>query len=248
MTGRAALVAALALAVATTAHAAHPLISEDPETQGTGSGEIEIGLAATRGDPGGGRTSQLAVQLAYGIAPTIDLLVVPRYLGLRPADASREHGFGDTSLDLKWRFVETDAVQVAVRAGVELPTGDAARGLGAQGTGVHAVVAVALPIAAVQWLVNVGYTRSRAEGERTSVPFASTAVVYPAKGPDPWQTFVEVAAQANSDPARSTWPAVARTGLIWRVAERLDLDVGLEGRLNRAATRMIFLAGATFWW
>lgn len=120
------------------------------------------------------------------------------------------------------------------------------RGLGAQGTGWHAVIAAAFPLDPALWLVNVGYARSRAEGERTSVPFASTAVMYPAKGPDPWQTFVEVAPQANSDPARSTWPAVARTGLIWRVAERCDLDVGLEGRLNRAATRVTLLARATF--
>lgn len=243
------LVAALvALVLAAPARAAHPLISEDPETQGTGGVELEVGFSATRGEPGGGRTSQLSVQLAYGLTPTIDVLIAPRYQWLRPADAQRENGFGDTSLDLKWRFIETDTVQVALRAGAELPTGDATRGLGAPSTGYHALVAVGVAIEPVQWLVNVGYLRSRVEGERTSVPFASTAVVYPAKGPDPWQTFVEVAAQANSDPARSTWPAVARTGLIWRLAERLDVDVGIEGRLNRAATRATFLAGVTFWW
>ena len=238
----------LALAAAAPARAAHPILSEDPETQGTGGVELEFGFSATRGEPGGGRTSQLAVQLAYGLAPTLDLLIAPRYLVSRPADAPRERGFGDTSLDLKWRFVETERLQVALRAGAELPTGDADRGLGAPGKGIHALVALAWQIAPVNWLVNVGYTRSRAPGQRTSVPFASTAVVYPAREPAPWQTFVEVAAQANSDPARSTWPAVARTGLIWRVAEGLDLDVGLEGRLNRSATRAVFLLGATLWW
>ena len=242
----AAALVALGLAIADPAQAAHPIISEDPGTQGTGGLEVEIGFAASRGEPGGGRGSQLATQLAWGLAPTLDVLVVPRYLWLRPADASRERGVGDTSLDLKWRFVEIDKVQVAVRAGVELPTGDAPRGLGADGTGFHAVLALAFDAEPVQWLVNVGYARARTAGERTHLPFASTAVVIPAEGAV--RTFVEVAAQANSDPARSTWPAVARTGLIWKVADGVDLDVGLEGRLNRAAPRTTVLAGATFRW
>jgi hypothetical protein len=239
------LVAALALAAAT-AHAAHPILSEDPGTQGPGGVELELGYAASRGEPGGGRGAQLAPQVAYGLAETVDVLVVPRYLWLRPADAPRADGVGDTSLDVKWRFYDTERVQLALRAGLELPTGNASRGLGADDVGAHALVALAVAIDPVQWLVNVGYTRSRVAGERTHQPFASTAVVVPADGVV--RTFVEVAAQANADPSRSTWPAVARTGLIWKAASWLDLDVGLEGRLNRAAPRSTLLAGATFRW
>lgn len=242
----AAAALAASLAVATGARAAHPIISEDPGTQGTGNVELELGFAASRGDPGGGRGSQFAPQLSYGGSDTVDVIVVPRYLRLRPADAPRANGIGDTSLDLKWRFVDTESVQLAVRAGLELPTGDASRGLGADDVGAHALVALAVALDPVQWLVNVGYTRSRVAGERTHQPFATTAVVIPAEGV--LRTFVEVAAQANADPSRSTWPAVARTGLIWKATPWLDLDVGLEGRLNRAAPRSTWLAGATFRW
>ena len=246
MTGRARLAVALALAAATTAHAAHPLISEDPGTQGTGHVELEIGFAASEGEPGGGRASLLAPQTTVGLAPALDLIVVPRYLWLRPKDEPSQRGFGDTVLDLKWRFVETDTVQLAVRAGAELPTGDASKGLGAEGTGWHAVLALSMAIEPAQWLVNVGYTRARVRGERTHLPFVTTAVIAPSEGV--LRGFVEVAAQANSDPERSTWPAVARTGLIWKATSWLDLDVGAEGRLNREAPRATILAGATVRW
>jgi hypothetical protein len=239
-------VAVLLCAAAPLAHAAHPIISEDPGTQGTGGVELEIGFQASDGDPGGGRTSLLTTQVAIGLAPTVDLLVVPRYLWLRPAGAPHERGIGDTSLDVKWRFFENDTVQLAVRAGAELATGDESKGLGADGTGWHAVLAMSVDVDPMQWLVNVGYVRGRVPGERTQLPYASAAVVGPSEGR--LRSFVEVAAQANSDPSRTTWPAVVRTGLMWKAAPWLDLDVGAEGRLNRAAPRATLLAGATLRW
>jgi hypothetical protein len=239
-------IAVLLSASAQLAHAAHPLISEDPGTQGTGGVELEIGFAASDGEPGGGRVSQLAPQLAVGVHPAIDLLVVPRYLWLRPKDEPRQRGFGDTSLDVKWRFYENDTVQLAVRAGAELATGDDSKGLGQDGTGWHAVLAMSVDVEPVQWLVNLGYTRARVSGERSHLPYASTALIAPADGAV--RGFVEVAAQAHGDPSRSTWPAVARTGVMWKAAPWLDLDLGAEGRLNRAAPRATLLAGATMRW
>jgi len=239
------LLAALLLASAS-AHAAHPLLSEDPGTQGTGGVELEIGFAASDGEPGGGRASQLATQLAVGVHPAIDLFVVPRYLWVRPKDEPHRRGFGDTSLDVKWRFFEKEALQLAVRAGAELATGDATKGLGEEGTGWHAVLAMSVAVEPAQWLVNVGYTRARVKGERSHLPYATTAVIAPADGA--LRGFVEIGAQASSDPSRATWPAVARTGVMWKAASWLDLDVGAEGRLNRAAPRATLLAGATLRW
>jgi hypothetical protein len=240
------LLGALALATVASAHAAHPILSEDPGTQGTGGVELEFGFAASDGEPGGGRVSQLSSQFAYGLTPSVDVIVFARYLWLRPQDEPRQRGVGDTALDLKWRFVETEAVQLAVRAGVDLPTGDAPKGLGADGTGWHAVLALSAAIEPAQWLVNVGYFYVREPGVRAHVPFASTAVIVPSEGV--LRTFVEVATLANPDPARSTWPTVARTGLIWKAASWLDLDVGAEVRLNREAPRSLLLAGATLRW
>ena len=60
--------------------------------------------------------------------------------------------------------------------------------------------------------------------------------------------FPEAATFSNSDPTDAQWPAVARTGFIYTVTPWLDVDVGFQARLNRAAARQVWLAGATFRW
>lgn len=153
---------------------------------------------------------------------------------------------GDTSLDLKWRFCDDGGVRLALRRGVDLTTGDADRGLGATGTGVHAVLALGIEWGAASVLANLGIRRASVPGVRATLPFATAALLWPAEGT--WRTFIEVAAQANSDPQRSTWPAVAPTGLLWKVNDSLDLDVGIDGRLNHASPSVTLLAGATRHW
>lgn len=95
-------------------------------------------------------------------------------------------------------------------------------------------------------LANVGCVLPRAAGTRRNLPYATAAILHPAEGVV--RAFVEVAAVANPDPARSTWPAVARTGAMRKLAEWLDVDAGVEGRLNRAAPDFTLLVGATFHW
>lgn len=238
-------IVACVIAGSSTARAAHPLASEDPGTQGTGGVELEIGFAASRGDAGG-RAAELAPQLAYGVAPTVDVILRPAWLDLHPAGEERQRGMGDTSLDLKWRFYDVDGVQLALRGGVDLPTGNAERGLGSTSTGMHAVVALGVEWGTATVLANLGARRASVPGERTYLPFATAALLWPSEGT--LRTFVEVAAQANSDPQRSTWPAIARTGLLWKVNESLALDVGIDGRLNRTAPSVTLLAGATLAW
>jgi len=44
-------VALVAMALPSLAYAAHPFVTEDPGTQGTGHFELELGFGAFRGDP-----------------------------------------------------------------------------------------------------------------------------------------------------------------------------------------------------
>lgn len=236
----------LALACVSPALAMHPMISEDPGTQGEGRYELELGYQSTRGDPSDGRTSSFSPQLSWGALPALDVIVQPAWLTQHPVGGGAVRGWGDTAVDVKWRFHESGEVAVAVRAGLSLPTGSAAKGLGASGTGAHAVIAGSLAAGEGTLLGNLGVAYARFPGDRSTLPYATAAYVAPV-GPA-WQTFVEVATQRNSDPARSTWPAVARTGLVWTVAEGVDLDVGAEGRLNRAAPSFTALAGVTVHW
>ena len=62
------------------------------------------------------------------------------------------------------------------------------------------------------------------------------------------RTFVEAATYSNTDPTNGKWPALARTGVIQSVNGTLDLDLGVQARLNASATRFSWLAGATWHW
>jgi hypothetical protein len=237
---------ALAL-VALPSWAAHPFLSEDPGTVGTGRLELELGLAALQGDPTiNGRGVAFSPQLSVGITPAIDLIVQTVWLNQNPAQAPTLIGSGDTLLDGKWRYYQGDALALAVRAGLDLPTGDSATGLGAGVLGYHAIAVASVTFGPYAAYANAGYAHTRQPGTRANLGVFTLALTRPAD--TPLQSFIEVAAYSNPDPGNPQWPAFARTGVIYSVATWLDLDFGFQARLNRSATRAVWLAGATFRW
>lgn len=241
------LLLAASLACARAALAAHPMLTEDPGTQGTGRFELELGQAFARGDPlQGGRGTEFGPQLSYGVLPAVDLLVRTTWLTQTPADAPSARGWGDSLVDLKWRFHQGESVAFAVRAGIDIPTGDAARGLSTGTVGYHAIAIAGWQFAQVNVNANAAYARVRQQGVRGDVGAVSAAIVGPNESP--WRVFLEAFAASNPDPANSRWPAAARTGLIVSANVWLDLDVGCQMRLNRSATREVWLIGATLRW
>jgi hypothetical protein len=236
---------ALALWAVAPAFAAHPMLTEDPGTQGAGRFELELGQAFARGDPqSGGRGTEFAPQLSYGATGALDLILRGTWVMQAPAQAPSARGFGDTMLDCKWRFHDGAPLALAVRAGADLPTG--ADGLGAGRAGFHALAIAGWQVTGVNVNANLAYARVNQPGARPDVFGASVAVV----GPDatPWHAFIEATAVSNPDARETVWPAVARTGLIVTVAPWLDLDAGFQARLTRSATRQVWLAGATLRW
>ena len=236
-----------ALACAATAHAAHPLITEDTGTQGEGRFELELGLAGTRDDAS--RGWEFGPQLSGGLSANVDLIARPAWLELRHSAAAgggNPRGAGDTALDFKWRIGEQDGFSVGTRAGIALPTGDADKGLGAGKAWFHGVVIAQAAITAWTLIANAGYLQDPSPGERANLWYGTAAAVWQATGQ--WRLTGEAAAFRSPDPSRSTWPSVARFGAIATVAPWLDLDVGYQFRLNRAAQRQVVLAGATLRW
>jgi hypothetical protein len=100
------------------AHAAHPLITEDTRTQGAQRFQLEV-FAEQLEERATRRDQEVYTGiLSYGIAETADVQAgVPWY-------RSGPDGVGDASLDLKWRFYERNALGIALKPGITLPTGD----------------------------------------------------------------------------------------------------------------------------
>lgn len=243
-----ALVALLVVMLSAPARAAHPMLTEDPGTQGKGNAELELGFGADQGDPSfGGRGALFSPQISLGVAESVDVIVQGFWQTQTPAGAPTVRGINNTAVDVKWRFFDDGGpLTFALRGGVDLPTGDDTKGLGGGKVGVHAIAVAGWTNEVVSIYGNVGYARLRQPGVRPNIGFVSVALT----GPDAaaLRAFIEAASYSNTDPAVSQWPAVARTGLMYTVNSSLDVDVGVQSRLNRSATRVAFLAGATWRW
>ena len=93
---------------------------------------------------------------------------------------------------------------------------------------------------------NAACARTRQPGARADLGLVSVALTRPDDAP--LRTFVEAATFSNADAGNPQSPVVARAGLIYTVNAWLDVDAGFQARLNRSATRAVWLAGATLHW
>lgn len=239
------------LGCAKLACAAHPFVTDDPNTQGKGNIELQLGTQFTRtGDDGATLSAlQFSPQLSYGLVDTVDLQVRPNYnvafsTGVDPQRAS---GSGDVFVGFKWRFLDAGEWSSAIGAGSGIPTGNAARGLDAGQATPFAYLIGMHATQNVQIQATVGVIRNAAipDGRAWLAHVSAAALWKPQPG---IQLGVDVIADQN--PIRSTaqWPASALIGFIYTVAQFLDFDLGYQRRLNRSAPDKQYLLGATFRW
>jgi hypothetical protein len=237
------------LACAANAFAAHPLLTEDAGTQGSGKFELELGNTWTRDS--GERAYEFGPQLSYGVLPNLDGILRPTWTALRTAGngaITTARGAGDTALDIKWRFYEAGAVSVATRAGIDAPTGDAARGLGGGKAAHHVLAAVTVDAAPLALHANLGYTHARGDAVKGRDLFhASTAAVVTIDSG--WQFLLyDIGVDTNPERGRSATPGIVRIGTIYTVRPGCDVDFGYQARLNHAAPARVLLAGLTVRW
>jgi hypothetical protein len=127
-----AMLCAIAI-VPSSALAGPPFRTDDPEPVEYQHWEVYAFSAAThaRGDTAG---TSAGVEVNYGAAPNLQLHLVAPLAFDKPTGSGRREGYGDTELGVKYRFIPEDDAgwrpQVGVFPLVEVPTGDADRGLG----------------------------------------------------------------------------------------------------------------------
>ena len=128
----------LLLFLADIAFAAHPLITDDANTQGRGnvqvevSGQISINKYKVSDDGGEpltvhSRGSELKTTVSYGIVDPVDLLVtIPYQWETLETDSStffHENGVADVALEIKWLFLKKNGFLFALKPGITLPVG-----------------------------------------------------------------------------------------------------------------------------
>ena len=115
------------------ASAGPPYRTDDPEP--TEFRHFELYTFSTGTVVSGGKTGTLpGIELNYGLIPNGQLTIDTVAAFDSPSDGPMQYGYGDTPISFKYRFIQEDSKgwrpQVAVFPLVNLPSGDANRGLG----------------------------------------------------------------------------------------------------------------------
>jgi hypothetical protein len=119
------------IAITTAAQAGPPFVTDDPETPPLHGWEINVPIILEH--ESGEQVLQTPLfDINYGYRRNVQLKVEFALLNVHVDGGQTERGLGDTSVGVKWRFLEEGRLlpQMAVYPQVTLPTGDDQRGLG----------------------------------------------------------------------------------------------------------------------
>jgi len=238
------------LSCATGAFAAHPLITDDTGTMGTGKAQLEMNgeYGHDKEDGVTVKTTQGDACFSYGLSDSVDLVVNLPYLHYREKseDATiSENGFSDTSIELKWRFYEHDDVSLAIKPGLTLPTGDDDKGLGA-GKATYSLFFIASQeMDPWGFHLNLGYIRNEnTQDDEKDIWHASIASTFAIT--EDLTAVANLGVESNPAKLDSTDPAFALVGLVYSLSEQVDLDCGIKYGLNDPETDYTVLAGLTW--
>jgi len=238
------------LSCATAAFAAHPLITDDAGTMGTGKSQLELTgeYGYDKEDGVITKTRQGDASFTYGLSEAADLVVGLPYLHVKTSDETStmtENGFSDISLAVKWRLYEDNGLSLAIKPGLTLPTGDDEEGLGAGKATYSFFFVTSKEMDPWGFHLNLGYVRNEntldEERDLWHASIASTVALT--------ENLVAVAnlgVESNSDKLAGTDPAFFLVGLVYALSEELDLDCGIKYGLNDPETDSTVLAGLTW--
>jgi len=247
-----ACVATIALlALSGEARGAHPYITDDTNTQGTGHFELQLGAQYTRSTDSGLTTADFAFQpqLTSGLLDPLDLIIRPGYsvLVYSGASSGRAAGFGDTDIALKWRFWENAAWSVAVVAGSGVPSGNGDRGLGSTRSTPHVTLIGGYASPEVQAWANASVARTGdASNERSTVAHVSANVQALIR--EGLQVGFDLGVDQNSAGLSPHWTSVLLFGAIWTLTPACDVDAGYQRALTNAVPTNQWLLGVTLRW
>jgi len=243
------------------AYAAHPLITDDMGTQGTGKFQVELNgeYSSDRETPSSGienveRAVEVGTTLSYGVTDAIDAVIGVPYVRFETNQSdlnastfshAGEKGLSDISLEMKWRFWEREGRGLAVKPGISVPTGNDQRGLGAGKYGYSLFLIGTQEAGDWAFHANFGYIHhANRANERESLCHLSLASEYAMS--KHLRVVLNVGQERNPDKNDSTRPVFALAGLIYGISDDLDLDLGIKTGLTDPETDQAVLAGLAF--
>jgi hypothetical protein len=229
----------------------HPLITEDADTEGIGKYQLGLTYEYGHDDRGGTvvNTNQIQAVMTYGLEDNVDIvLTLPyQFINMETSESKiSDNGISDITIEVEWRFFETNGFGLGLKPGVQLPTGDDQKGLGSGKTGYHLFFILSKELEQLAFHFNLGYMHnenSNVFGDRTDSWHVSLASEMPITS---WmKAVVDIGVERSDDNRSNTPPLYILGGLIFPVNKSLDLDLGAKAGLTDTETDYSLLVGMT---
>jgi len=236
---------------ATNSCAAIPLITDDTGTQGKENFQLELfGEYGHESEPLiTTKRSNVSVTLTYGIIDTVDIILGIPYHAWSTngsgSESAKGDGFGDLSLEAKWRLYEKDDLSFALKPGFTIPAGDADKNLGAGRPTYHLLLLATKKMKSWEFDMNIGYLyNENTAGDRKNIWSASLDAQYEVV--KNLKLVLDTGIATNPDISSDTPPVYLLGGLIWSLRENLDIGLGIKGGLTKPETDIAVRGGITW--
>lgn len=232
----------IALLASSLVYAAHPLVSDDTGTQGSGGYQIEVNTDWLR--DAGVKTRTATATLTKGMTETLDVYLDTPYALSHPT------GLNDIALGFKWRFFESDGLSLGLKPEISLPSGDQEKQLGDGRSGTAITFLTQYESGPWTWLFNVGsemhrYSAASSQDEnRRYIHKASVGLTYQFK--DDWLWVVDTGIQSHATKSEKKDPRFALLGVIYSLSDDAELDVGYKKSLNSTEVDRQWGLGLTY--
>ena len=222
------VVSSFLILLGSSAHAAHPLVSDDTGTQGVGGYQIEVNTDWLRDS--GNKTRTATATLTRGLSETIDVFLDVPYALSHPT------GMNDIGLGLKWRLFESDGLSVGLKPELSISSGDQEKQLGDGRSGAALTLLTQYELGDWTWLFNLGtelhrYSSAASQDEsRRYINKASVGLTYQLD--EQWLFVMDTGIQSHANKSEKKDPRFAIIGLIYSLNDDTELDVGYKKALN----------------
>jgi hypothetical protein len=239
----------LLLSIAATAHANHPLLTDDTEVLDKGRWQLELHGERSRDRFSGftSRGTEAAVALSYGVAKDLEFQVELQYLRFKAGDGAGSttfEGSGDVQLELKWNFYEDNGVGLLLKPLLSLPTGSGE--LSAERTQYGLELVAAREFDLFEVLGQLAYASNRNDaGERSSLWRFSAALLWAAS--ERLKLFIDASSSTHPLPGEGAIREWAY-GFQYELSSAVDFGLGMKHGLSDSADDRALLAGLRLRW
>jgi len=228
---RTLLFAALLWMIAPLVFGAHPLVTDDPGTQGRGNQQIEANTDWARQRDASAHIGSFTY--TYGALDTLDVFLSA------PQAFNAPSGLEDMSLGAKWRFHESETLSLAIEPQLFLPTGDETKSLGNGKTSMALTGILAYDTAPWRLLGNLALlvNRYKLQADRDanhSVIWRTSMSIWRILNHE-WKLVSDMGIQRSVEKAADSNPGFLLAGFIYSPTPHLDLDAGVKFGLQCGA-------------